>query len=155
MFFIHSWRHEAPIKNKHLTKLTELLSHRVTDTQGYSVYGWVKFVVPDFKKLPYLLCSQWDKLSRKQPLVFNQHQQRTTIRTTSANCLHSGILITPLIFCPLQDTRQPVNENVMKYELVKLEINCFCSKNCCRPGLRFTKLYYHSFLYQQSFSLEK
>ena len=38
----------------------ELQSHRVTDTQGYSVYGWVKFFVPDFNKLPYSLCSQGD-----------------------------------------------------------------------------------------------
>ena len=33
---------------------------RVTDTQGYSVYGWVKFVVPDFNKLPYSLRLQGD-----------------------------------------------------------------------------------------------
>ena len=39
---------------------TELQSDRVTDTQGYSVYGWVKFFVPDFNKLPYLLRSQGD-----------------------------------------------------------------------------------------------
>ena len=25
-------------------KVTESQSHRVTDTQGYSVYGWVKFL---------------------------------------------------------------------------------------------------------------
>ena len=35
-------------------------SYRVTDTQGYSVYGWVKFFVPDFNKLPLSLCSQVD-----------------------------------------------------------------------------------------------
>ena len=29
-------------------------------TQGYPVYGGVKFFVPDFNKLPYLLCSQGD-----------------------------------------------------------------------------------------------
>ena len=41
-------------------------SHRVTDTQGYSVYGWVKFFVPDFNKLPYSLCSQRDnKMSHR------------------------------------------------------------------------------------------
>ena len=39
---------------------TESQSHRVTDTQGYSVYGWVKFFVPDFNKLPYSLRSQGD-----------------------------------------------------------------------------------------------
>ena len=33
---------------------------RVTDTQGYSVYGWVKFFVPDFIKLPYSLRLQGD-----------------------------------------------------------------------------------------------
>ena len=31
---------------------TESQSHRVTDTQGYPVYGWVKFCVPGFAKLP-------------------------------------------------------------------------------------------------------
>ena len=36
-------------------------SHRVTDTQRYSDYKWVKFFVPDCNKLPYLLCSQGDK----------------------------------------------------------------------------------------------
>ena len=33
----------------------------MTDTQGYSVYGWVKFFVPDFNKLPYSLPLQGDK----------------------------------------------------------------------------------------------
>ena len=37
-------------------------SHRVTDTHGYSVYGWVKFFVPDFNNFPYSLRSQGDKL---------------------------------------------------------------------------------------------
>ena len=32
-------------------------SHKVTDTQGYSVYRWVKLFVPDFNKLPYSVCS--------------------------------------------------------------------------------------------------
>ena len=36
-------------------------SYRVTDAQGYSVYRWVKFFVPDFKKLLYSLRSQRDK----------------------------------------------------------------------------------------------
>ena len=40
---------------------TEWQSHRVTDTQGYSVYRWVKFFLPDFNKLPFLLGSQGDK----------------------------------------------------------------------------------------------
>ena len=40
--------------------MTESQSYRVTDTQGYSVYGWVKFFVPDFNKLPYSLRSQGD-----------------------------------------------------------------------------------------------
>ena len=34
----------------------------MTDTQGYSVYRWVKFFVPDFNKLPYLLRSQGDNI---------------------------------------------------------------------------------------------
>ena len=33
-------------------RVTELQKYRVTDTQGYSVYEWVKFFVPDFNKLP-------------------------------------------------------------------------------------------------------
>ena len=37
------------------------IGHRVTDTQGYSVYGWVKFFVPDYNKLHYALCLQGDK----------------------------------------------------------------------------------------------
>ena len=41
-------------------RVTEWQSHRVTDTQGYSVYGWVKFFVPDFNKLPFSLRSQGD-----------------------------------------------------------------------------------------------
>ena len=35
-------------------------SDRVTDTKGYSVYGWMKFFVPDFNKLPYSLRSRGD-----------------------------------------------------------------------------------------------
>ena len=42
-------------------RVTESQSDRVTDTQGYSVYGWVKFFVPDFNKLPYSLRSLGDK----------------------------------------------------------------------------------------------
>ena len=38
--------------------MLKLQSYRVTDTQGYPVYGWVKFFVPDFNKLPYSLGSQ-------------------------------------------------------------------------------------------------
>ena len=41
-------------------------SDRVTDTQGSSVYGWAKFFVPDFNKLPYSLRSQGDKKERKK-----------------------------------------------------------------------------------------
>ena len=39
---------------------TELQSYRVTDIQGYPVYVWVKFFVPDFNKLPYSPRSQGD-----------------------------------------------------------------------------------------------
>ena len=40
---------------------SELQSYRVTDTQGYSVYGGGEFFVPDFNKLPYSLPLQGDK----------------------------------------------------------------------------------------------
>ena len=45
-----------------LNNIITFIGHRVRDTQGYSVNGWVKFFLPDFNKLPYSLRSQGDKL---------------------------------------------------------------------------------------------
>ena len=45
-------------------RVTESQNYRVTDTQGYSEYEWVKFFVPDFNKLPYLLHSQGDNFAK-------------------------------------------------------------------------------------------
>ena len=53
-------------------RVTELQSHQVTDTQGYSVYGWVKFFVPGFNKLPYLLCSQGDNAKSTKIRAYSQ-----------------------------------------------------------------------------------
>ena len=51
-----------------------LQSYSLTDTQGYPVYGRVKFFVPDFNKLAYLLCLQGDKRQKLQYTKVNEMQ---------------------------------------------------------------------------------
>ena len=52
-------------------RVTKSQSDRVTDTQGYSVYGWATFFVPYFNTLPFLLCSQGNnRNSVSHPIIY-------------------------------------------------------------------------------------
>ena len=55
---------------------TESHNYRVTDTQGYPVYWWCNFFVPDFNKLLYLLCSQGDVFYSDTTLLGAQGSNR-------------------------------------------------------------------------------
>ena len=71
-----------------------LIEDRVTDGQSdrvreshhfHSVYMWVKFCMPIFNKLPYLLCSQGDNLS------LNVHQIIPSVSNWTLNQLLSRV----------------------------------------------------------------